>query len=388
MTQPAQKRATPPQSTEQRGEKTGRYAIDDVRRGTVLPPPSAQAELVSLEELGAVLETETTTSRTKPPPTPRGLVSGVFASRGLASQQPVAEGQRFEGPALEALSESLQPFYRPDETQGERAVLEIEDCSLRMDNPYIASSLVPPAKRASGARPTIALVSGALVLVLGSAAAWLLLRAPTGEPAQRPVAARAPALSPQTVAGEEATEVAEPVAPAPEQTAAAPSDARRPIDPPPAPVGVPVAAEPKIDSPARAPKPVEVAAVEAKTVGPAVVSPALPASSATAGVASPAATPAADPAALAAALPESPTRAEVTAGFQAIHDQLVQCAAGKHGVAKVAVTIANSGRVSSALIEGQFQGLPEGSCMARAVRSARFPQFSQPSLKVTYPIAF
>jgi hypothetical protein len=43
--------------------------------------------------------------------------------------------------------------------------------------------------------------------------------------------------------------------------------------------------------------------------------------------------------------------------------------------------------VTSALIDGVFKGTPEGSCMARTVRSARFPAFSQATLKVSFPVS-
>jgi hypothetical protein len=104
----------------------------------------------------------------------------------------------------------------------------------------------------------------------------------------------------------------------------------------------------------------------------------------------PAATPA-EPAAVATealgALPDLPTRDQIVAGFEQARAAIETCAAGKHGTVKIQATIANSGRVASALVDGAFVGTPEGSCIARAVRAARFPQFSQASLKVSYPIA-
>jgi hypothetical protein len=62
-------------------------------------------------------------------------------------------------------------------------------------------------------------------------------------------------------------------------------------------------------------------------------------------------------------------------------------AQGKHGLTSIDVTIVNSGRVSRALVDGVFKGTPEGSCLARAVRGAHFPRFSQPSLRVSYPLS-
>jgi hypothetical protein len=56
-------------------------------------------------------------------------------------------------------------------------------------------------------------------------------------------------------------------------------------------------------------------------------------------------------------------------------------------VVSIDATLANSGRVAHAQIGGVFGGTPEGSCIARAVRGAHFPAFSQQSLKLTYPIA-
>ena len=64
-----------------------------------------------------------------------------------------------------------------------------------------------------------------------------------------------------------------------------------------------------------------------------------------------------------------------------------ECANGKPGTASIQATIASSGRISYAIVDGAFKGTPEGSCIARAVRKARFPAFSKASIKVTYPIA-
>jgi hypothetical protein len=63
------------------------------------------------------------------------------------------------------------------------------------------------------------------------------------------------------------------------------------------------------------------------------------------------------------------------------------CAAERHGVATVEITVGSSGRVRSALVTGDFAGTPEGSCVARAVRRARFPQFTQPTFEITYPFS-
>jgi hypothetical protein len=84
-------------------------------------------------------------------------------------------------------------------------------------------------------------------------------------------------------------------------------------------------------------------------------------------------------------IPEELTREQVRDGFKSLYQQITQCAAGKHGVAKIQATLAGSGRVVFALVDGAFKGSPEGSCMARAVRKATFPQFSKSRLTVEFP---
>ena len=59
---------------------------------------------------------------------------------------------------------------------------------------------------------------------------------------------------------------------------------------------------------------------------------------------------------------------------------------GRSGVATVRVTFTgSSGRVTTAIVEGQFAGTPQGSCVARAVRAASVPRFAQPTVSVVYP---
>ena len=82
---------------------------------------------------------------------------------------------------------------------------------------------------------------------------------------------------------------------------------------------------------------------------------------------------------------ERPSRDEVMRGLAGLRSQLIECAAGRHGVVNTHVTIAPTGRVTYSLIGGDFVGSPEGSCMARALRSATFPSFTGPSLKVLFP---
>jgi hypothetical protein len=259
---------------------------------------------------------------------------------------------------------SLRPIYSPTESaQAERAVLEVEDLSLRPDNPYLASSLVPPTEKRSGSRIFFWAIPFVALAGLGG---WLLA---------------AQQAAPQAAAKPVARLVSKP-APAGPVASAVPAAPRVPVETPP----VAVAAEPAAPAPST-PEAVEPVTPRVRATPVArEVAPSAPS-----GAPRPALTPAAAvtaiPIAPVADLPLTPSREQVAAGFEAVRAQLTQCAAGQHGVAQIAATIASTGRISHALVEGAFAGTPEGSCMARAVRAARFPTFSQPSLKVSYPVS-
>ena len=47
--------------------------------------------------------------------------------------------------------------------------------------------------------------------------------------------------------------------------------------------------------------------------------------------------------------------------------------------------VRSRGVVSYAMVSGSFAGTPEGSCIARSVKLAKFPAFSDPSVRVNYP---
>jgi hypothetical protein len=351
-------------------EDTGRFAIDTNERGTMLPPAEDGAkDVLSLEELGgSLIETR---PRTAPPPPPAravATVSGVVPTAGKADPD-AAFAERII---------SLSPIYTPAETaQTERAVLDIEDLSLRPDNPYLASSLVPP-RQPTGRRATLIAVA-ASVLLAGAGAGWYLVRSPQPAPRAQARHATRPATSSETapmasaVAAPATTTVAVPVAveaakPAPVAPVAhrpAASDERR-ISAKAGAVALEAAVAQKL-----APAPI------AETVGPTPVETAAPVSAPTAETAS----------VVDETLPAQPTREQVAAGFDAVRAELEQCASGQRGVATVSATIAGSGRVTYSVVQGKFAGTPEGSCMALAVRKAQFPRFSQPSLKVVYPFS-
>ena len=52
------------------------------------------------------------------------------------------------------------------------------------------------------------------------------------------------------------------------------------------------------------------------------------------------------------------------------------------------VQVAGSGEVIHAVIGGYYATKPEGSCMARALRGARFPRFKRARFTVVYPFSF
>ncbi len=93
----------------------------------------------------------------------------------------------------------------------------------------------------------------------------------------------------------------------------------------------------------------------------------------------------ATPAPILGPVKETLERKDVAAGMEKIRGALVTCAGDRHGIAKVNLTIANSGRVTKALVEGVFAGTKEGSCIARTVRGARFPRFKGSSVEVSFP---
>lgn len=85
-------------------------------------------------------------------------------------------------------------------------------------------------------------------------------------------------------------------------------------------------------------------------------------------------------------LPDSPTRAQVLKAIKGIMPAVKSCAkeGGVTGKATAAITVrGSSGKVSNVNVTG-IQG-PVGSCIARAVRKARFPQFAKPTFSINYP---
>jgi hypothetical protein len=84
-------------------------------------------------------------------------------------------------------------------------------------------------------------------------------------------------------------------------------------------------------------------------------------------------------------LPQQPSRDEIKRALDATRPALETCIGSAHGTTFANVTIAGSGRVIHSSIEGAFAGTPQGSCMARALRSATFPRFSTARMTVRFP---
>lgn len=84
-------------------------------------------------------------------------------------------------------------------------------------------------------------------------------------------------------------------------------------------------------------------------------------------------------------MPDTPTREDVTRALDVVRPQVSACTGGKHGVAEVDLTVLSAGDVSHVVVTGDFAGTPEGSCIAREVRAARFSPFLKPRFRLIYP---
>ena len=172
----------------------------------------------------------------------------------------------------------------------------------------------------------------------------------TSAPPQAVPALAAPASAAPPSTAAEAQPTAPTEAPAPARTAARPAVARRatpstptpPLQPPSSPT----------DTPSVAPPPVQQ-----------------------------------QPAVAPASLPPTPTREDVVSALEPLRAAVQQCAGNLRGVAQLDVTVASNGSVTHAVVAGDFAGTPEGSCIARIARAAKFSAFEQPRFRVIYPYA-
>jgi hypothetical protein len=85
-------------------------------------------------------------------------------------------------------------------------------------------------------------------------------------------------------------------------------------------------------------------------------------------------------------LPETPPRDDVVRALRSVAGRVSACGGGARGVATTTLTLDGAtGRVTAARVTGPFAGTAVGSCVARAVRGARFPRFRRASFAVTFP---
>ncbi|HKU43336.1 MAG TPA: hypothetical protein VJR89_34480 [Polyangiales bacterium] len=307
----------------------------------------------------------------------RGLQSGAFDKNAKGGvdwsvlQKPVSLPPPLPPrAAVEPARPALQPYYGQLPSPSERAELRIEDLSLDLTNPFVGSSLLPPPpKKRPWLKPL--LITAAAGVLVGAGYAAAAFSSNDVAITRAPIAAQ-PVQHAEQPAQPTAAQPIEATAPASVQ----PSAAAEAVTAPAAQAKITVDATPRPVEPA--PQPKRVVAPRAVTPKPPVVASAPQAAAITA---------AETPAKVVA--PTAPlSRAQVQAGLERVRAALQSCASGKHGRIVASVTISGAGRVTYSAIEGAFAGTPQGSCMARALRSAQFPPSASEQLRVSYPYAF
>jgi hypothetical protein len=377
-------------------------------------PPPVPSHILHCSR-GPVIEASRHRSTLLPPPNPNGPSDGRVPALSELVEQIVDDSNAVEIESDVARAPELQDTLVPDSSIVEcaarlsaeppppsrftpiaaqdRAELDIQDYSLRLDNPYAASSLVPP-KPGSWGRTVLLVVTGALAAVASLAGSTMLSRAPVAPRSsehpsrvvheapvsptpllsQEPISEAPPSAAEVSAAEVSAAEVSAAEVSAAEVSAAEVSAAEV--------SAAAVSAEPITVNATQAPRP----AARAEKRGSSAAQSSAPSrprrvrpgrkTSPVMGDDTPA-----------ISLPVTPTREQVVAGFSQIRGELARCAGGKSGVVEIQATILSSGRISTAIIRGAFDGTAEGSCMARAARLANFARFSQPTLKVRFPMA-
>jgi hypothetical protein len=390
--------------------------VSGVQTGTPVP----------VENIGALTAAELAELS---PPEARGIASGAFNKRfgesqldwsALRTPTPIPPP-----PAAEAVvvPSAIKPFYGKLPDASERAELRIADLSLEFANPFLGSSLMPPPATTRPWLKPMVIALGVVVLIgagyagavyhveqhaLAAVANWTGA-APTSAVHVQPQLQAATAQTLPASTFVETVQAAPPVVAAAveihEAAHAAPPIVEAPVneatvEPPIASVSESLVSAPPTPDTARSPHgrrrataalaPAPEASaklLEDKSAAPSVTAPAAAAPIPARAVA-PAASANARPAAAMTQNPQQDlSRTQVQTGLESVRGQLQSCAAGAHGRTTANVTISGAGRVTYATIEGAFAGTPQGSCMARALRGAQFPQFQSPQLRVRYPFA-
>lgn len=351
--------------------QSGRYAIDPKLANRTQPSAAAPAEppppmaatptptnsansaILSVHRLSEEELSWIDARKTQPPARALPVIAPAAPSNSNAEEEPPTLG-------------ALRPYYR--EPTLERVQLQFEDRSLDpAGNPLALSSLKPPAPRGLAKWLELPGMHSALIGVGALAligVGYLAAVASTGTGRQ--------AVTTFAPASETSLPRVELVAPDPELEVSAAEEESTGVlwssparnapepEPEPEPEKPAAAASAAPAPPANVAPPIRPRAVRRRAPAPPVAPPST-------------------------GLPTQPTREEIKSAVEALRATLQACAGTGHGLTTARITIVGNGRVSSANIEGAFAGTPEGSCMARALRTATFPRFSAPTLQVTYP---
>ncbi len=83
--------------------------------------------------------------------------------------------------------------------------------------------------------------------------------------------------------------------------------------------------------------------------------------------------------------PPTPSRGDVVGAMNSVSGAVSACGNGQHGVAPVRIVFSGrNGHVTNANVQGNLPP-PVRTCIARAVRGAHVPPFSQPTFSINYP---
>ncbi|AKF09706.1 Basic proline-rich protein precursor [Sandaracinus amylolyticus] len=336
------------------------------------PPPQSTPEAPSEAVLGLASARPPALPRSGPPPIPGPRTPPpVPSKRPAPTKPPPLPSQRPERTPKPAASDDEASML------ADVRVLAALSGSTPAQAPTLAAPLAlpptisppstPPPAHAPAARAPSLIMSGAILggcaLVAGALVAGAMLGRPPSDPTPAvPVAATEPVRD----------------EPPPAPIVAAPAPVVAPAAP------APVAAQEGRASRSRSSRSRRSSTARAASDDAPVVRASSGASEAsversTPEIAAPAPAPDVD-------LPEMPGRDSVVAAMERIEASVSACAQGEHGTAIVAIVVAGeSGRVTSANVSGQFAGTPVGSCVARAVRNARFDRFERATFSVSYP---
>jgi hypothetical protein len=323
----------------------------------------------------------------------RPLAAGGGSFRSAPPPVPAPHEPSEAAPAAPVTRSSIPPVIVPDFARKDPSEVNIPLAGPRAAPvpapvPAPAPVRVRPAVEVDPGQPLLGVMFVAAMLVLG-VGGWLLTQGGFVRPRHPEVAAKAiakklaaPVASPAAVSEPAAAAVPEPE-PEPEPEPAAEPEPVPEAEPEPAAPNArrPGGNEPRarrVEPPAR-PAPV---ARPSQLEQPRVAPPQLTITPQPGTSTTPSSPGAAAPG---GELPETPTRETVTSALDAVRSRVLECAAGKHGVAEVDLTVLSSGDVSHVVVTGDFAGSAEGSCIAREVRAARFGSFQKPRFRLIYP---